>query len=231
MAPKNTRSSKKNAAAVAALAETIDTAPVSTNNTDTDNNLEVPMTEMNTVETIVADAATASTDLLADGALVAETATAPDAPAEAQAEGDTANQASTTPKAKKPRQPRAKGMLNFRDVQVSVLVDGCEPIRESYREGKVSRTTLRRAADDFASKGRTGDNVAALTSWVDEITVSGDRGRKPLLAGDSRAYKAQQLKEGGTFLRVPLSPIGVLKGGDVQITVSADGLSILITKL
>lgn len=145
------------------------------------------------------------------------------------------------PKEKKKRGPRTKGLMNYQAAQLSLLIDGFPAIQQKYSEGLVTRPTLKRALVDLKQKGRTGENVTLFEGWVAEMTSTGDRGRKPLTPGQSRRYKAQALKvknkdgvvqegDGAVFLRAPLGAIGVKKGEDVIVEISADGLSMTLRK-
>lgn len=75
------------------------------------------------------------------------------------------------------------------------------------------------------------DLVAELTDlrqeFIDAKGEPGQKGRKAPTLGETRTYNAQKIKDGDTFIRLPLSPLGVAKGGKVSVTFNRDG-SILV---
>ena len=45
--------------------------------------------------------------------------------------------------------------------------------------------------------------------------------------GEERKYRAQQIKTGGAFLRLPLTPLGVKKGGSVRVRFESDRIVVV----
>ena len=131
------------------------------------------------------------------------------------------------PVASKKREKRRN--VSFKDVQIAYLMSGVSAIEALVTRGAVSKPTLRRTLSELAASGR---NVEPLQRWVDEHlgvgAPGGGRGRSPAGAGDTRSYKAQQVKSGGPFLRLPLDVLGVKKGGALHVRFERD--SIVITR-
>ena len=82
----------------------------------------------------------------------------------------------------------------------------------------------------MGSQGLTaqGRNVETLEAYVNERYGSSGRGRAMPNLGEERKYKAQQIGDGGTFLRLPLTPIGIKKGGVVKVRFESD--RVVVTK-
>ena len=138
-----------------------------------------------------------------------------------------------TPAVKKPRAKRKAGLMNYQAAQVTFLMDGFDTLKQNFADGKVTRPTIKRAAVEFKAKGRSGEAFDLLNAWVGDLSVStggGERGRKALGAGEERRYKAQSVKNSPTFLRAPLGAIGIKKGEDVVMSVSADGSTLMIRR-
>ena len=98
---------------------------------------------------------------------------------------------------------------------------------ESRQAGEALLSKWRRDREDNI-KGGQGRNVETLQKYVDERYGSSGRGRAMPNVGEERKYKAQQIGDGGTFLRLPLTPIGVKKGGVVKVRFESD--RVVVTK-
>ena len=105
--------------------------------------------------------------------------------------------------------------VSFKDVQIAYLMDGISAVDSLLAEGRASRTTVRRALTTLKSAGR---EVKELEDWVIRHIGAPGRGRSAPIVGECRAYKAQQVKNGGPFLRLPLDVLGVQKGSVVTVT-------------
>ena len=126
---------------------------------------------------------------------------------------------------KKKREKRTT--VSFKDVQIAYLMSGVGAIESLVNGGRVSKPTVRRALRELEASGR---NVEPLERWVAEHfgSVGAGRGRTPPGSGDTRTYKAQQVKTGGPFLRLPLDVLGVKKAGSIRVRFERD--SIVVTK-
>jgi len=104
--------------------------------------------------------------------------------------------------------------VSFKDIQIAYLLDGVRAVEKLVAGRKTASVGLRRALRELKEQGR---NTDALESYISERYGSGGRGRSLPTVGDERRYKAQQIKTGGAFLRLPLAPLGVRKGGSVRV--------------
>lgn len=115
--------------------------------------------------------------------------------------------------------------VSFKDVQIAYLMDGVTGVERLVAGGTASKSTVRRALVDLKEGGR---DVQELEAWVANHIGAPGRGRSAPVIGETRAYKAQQVKTGGPFLRLPLDVLGVEKGG--LVTVSFDDNKIVVAK-
>jgi hypothetical protein len=112
-----------------------------------------------------------------------------------------------------------RSIVSFKDVQISFLVDGISGVEKLVGNRKSAGTLIRRALRELEAQGK---NVDALKKYVGERYATQGRGRSMPNTGDERSYRAQQIGDGGSFLRLPLTPIGVKKGGVVKVRFEAD---------
>lgn len=135
---------------------------------------------------------------------------------------------------KKPRKERAKGLQTSKDVQVKLMFDGLEAVQDAYTHGHVTRGTIVRAVKELEAQNRGGALVEALREWAGEFiskNATGARGRAAMVPGDLRMLTAQQVKDTGVFLRLPLSALSGAKKGDLlAVSANSDG-TILTVKL
>lgn len=112
-----------------------------------------------------------------------------------------------------------RSIVSFKDLQIAYLLDGIGGVEKLVAGRKNAGSILKRALKEMADQGR---NVETLQAYVNERYGSSGRGRAMPNVGEERKYKAQQIGDGGTFLRLPLTPIGVKKGGVVKVRFEAD---------
>lgn len=116
--------------------------------------------------------------------------------------------------------------LSYKDVQIVFLSDGIGKIEKFLKGGLISVPSLRKAAENFvATKNKNGQ---VLVDFVEARFPAGERGRKSPESGDSRAYKAQQIKDGALFIRLPVDTLVDEKGGLVSV-VFEDGKIVVKT--
>jgi hypothetical protein len=127
--------------------------------------------------------------------------------------------------ASKKSPPNKRTVVSFKDVQIAYLLDGISGVEKLVANRKSAGTVIRRALRELKQQGR---GVDALEAHVSERYGSGGRGRSMPGVGEERKYKAQQIKTGGAFLRLPLTPLGVKKGGNVRVRFEAD--RVVVTK-
>ena len=118
-----------------------------------------------------------------------------------------------------------RSTVSFKDVQIAYLMNGVSAIEGLMKGGRVSKPTVRRALQQLEASGR---NVEPLERWVTENLGGSGRGRSPPTSGDTRSYKAQQVKTGGPFLRLPLDVLGVKKAGEIRVRFESG--QIIVTK-
>ena len=110
-------------------------------------------------------------------------------------------------------------VVSFKDVQIAFLLDGISGVEKLLAGRKSAGTVIRRALHELEQQGR---HVDALKVYVGEKFGAGGRGRSMPGVGEERKYKAQQIKTGGAFLRLPLTPLAVKKGGSVRVRFESD---------
>lgn len=109
--------------------------------------------------------------------------------------------------------------MSFKDVQIAYLMDGVPAVERLFESDQVSRSTLRKALQELQKSGREARD---LEQWVIAHIGAPGRGRSAPSAGEVRTYKAQQVKSGGPFLRLPLDVLGVRKGSVVRVRFDHD---------
>ena len=115
-------------------------------------------------------------------------------------------------------------LVSFKDIQIQYLLDGISGVEKLLQGRKNPGAILRRALRVLKEQGRAVD---ALESYVEEKFGAGGRGRSMPSVGEERRYKAQQIKTGGAFLRLPLAPLGVKKSGLVRVRFEADRVVVM----
>ncbi len=117
-------------------------------------------------------------------------------------------------------------VVSFKDVQIAFLLDGISGVEKLVAGKKNAGPMLRRALAGLKAQGR---NVDTLEAFIDAKHATAGRGRSMPNVGEERRYKAQQIGQGGSFLRLPLTPIGVKKGGVVKVRFEAD--RVIVTRV
>lgn len=116
-------------------------------------------------------------------------------------------------------------VISFKDVEIAYLLDGIAGVERLIAGRRSPAPVLRRALRDLKAQGRSVD---ALEAFIAEKFGSSGRGRSVPSPGEERRYRAQQIKTGGAFLRLPLNVLGVPKGGNVRVRFDRD--RIVVTK-
>jgi hypothetical protein len=121
----------------------------------------------------------------------------------------------------------ANTRISNKDLQVAFLVNGIEGVQAMTADNVPAKATLQAAIDSLENLGQ---EVAPLVAFMDTLHPAGDgsRGRSAPEVGDTRTYKAQVVKDGEAFLRLPLSTLGALKGENITVAF-ADG-QIVVTR-
>lgn len=113
----------------------------------------------------------------------------------------------------------SRTLVSFKDVQLAYLMDGISAVQGLVDSKKASKSTVRRALKKLQESGR---DVSSLERWVAEHVGPIGRGRAAPLPGETRSYKAQQIKNSGPFLRLPLDALGVGKGSVIRVNFEND---------
>ncbi len=124
------------------------------------------------------------------------------------------------------KKAQKRGVVSFKDLQIAYLLDGIAGVEKLVAGRKNPAPILKRALNELKAQGR---NVETLEAYVTSKHGVSGRGRSMPNVGEERRYKAQQIADGGTFLRLPLTPIGVKKGGVVKVRFEAD--RVIVTKV
>ena len=98
--------------------------------------------------------------------------------------------------------------ISFKDLQIAYLQDGVGSITKLYQEGKASKIAIQKA---FGGLKEMGKEIASLEQWVLETFQTKARGRAVPAPGSERIYKAQKIRTGGPFLRLPLDVLHIEK--------------------
>ena len=123
------------------------------------------------------------------------------------------------------RKSKKRTLVSYKDVQLAFLLDGVPAVERQWSNGNVSKQTIRRAVKKLQE---SDEDVAELERWVAEHIGPIGLGRSAPQPGETRSYKAQQIKNGGPFLRLPLDSLGVRKGKIVRVLFEKD--RIVVTK-
>lgn len=114
---------------------------------------------------------------------------------------------------------------NYLHLLVDYLADGVGAVERRVRKENISEAIVRRAAEEL-KKSHGERKAEELSNWVDTNFPTGKseqtRGKTPPKPGDIREYKAQKLRKGGTFLRLPLDAMNVKKEDRVAVEFGED---------
>jgi hypothetical protein len=120
----------------------------------------------------------------------------------------------------------SRTLISFKDVTIAYLTGGLEGVIAEHQRG-ASQDTLLRALNELQTNsqpcGDLASYVAEVSGQGEGLETSGNRGRSAPQVGESRTYRAQQVGEADPFVRVPVSLMGVDKGGEVVTTFNPDG--------
>ncbi|MEM7494561.1 MAG: hypothetical protein AAF471_00135 [Myxococcota bacterium] len=110
---------------------------------------------------------------------------------------------------------KKRSLVSFKDCQIAYLLEGVTGLKRLVQGRKNAGPILRRTLKELREAGRKTD---ALEKFIAETYPAGTRGRSSPMVWQKRRYKAQQLSEGDAFLRLPLGPLGTLKGDLVTVS-------------
>lgn len=114
-----------------------------------------------------------------------------------------------------------RSLISFKDIQIAYLLNDIAGIEKLIANRKNPAPLLRRALKELTKSGKKTDT---LERYVLSKYGNGSRGRSLPTSGQERIYRAQQLSSGTAFLRLPLAPLGTLKGGKVKVYFENDSI-------
>jgi hypothetical protein len=112
-----------------------------------------------------------------------------------------------------------RSLISFKDIQIAYLLDDIAGVEKLINSRKNPGPLLRRALKELVKSGKKTDS---LEKYILAHHGTGSRGRSIPISGQERIYRAQKLAAGTAFLRLPLAPLGTLKGGKVRVLFEGD---------
>lgn len=110
---------------------------------------------------------------------------------------------------------KARTVVSYKDVQLAYLIEGVEGVAKLIEGRDNPSAVVNRAIKVLKERGK---KTAALEKFARDTFEGSSRGRANPRVGDTRSYKAQQLKAGGApFLRLPLATLEVEKGAELEV--------------
>ena len=116
-----------------------------------------------------------------------------------------------------------RSLVSFKDVQIAYLLEGINGIDKMTKGRRNASSLLRKALKELKISGR---KVDSLENYILRNYGPGKRGRSVPVCGQDRLYRAQRLKTGGAFLRLPLGSMGTGKGGIVKVRFDKDKITV-----
>lgn len=112
-----------------------------------------------------------------------------------------------------------RSLISFKDIQIAYLLDDIAGVERLIASRKNPGPLLRRALKELIKSGK---KTESLEKYILAHHGTGSRGRSIPISGQERIYRAQKLAAGTAFLRLPLAPLGTLKGGKVRVLFEND---------
>ena len=112
-----------------------------------------------------------------------------------------------------------KVRITSQQVAFLALTEGVNAVESLHNKPgcEIASATFAAAVDLLAGQPETAAALAALADSLAPET-SGERGRPAAKVGESRAYKVQQVGDSDPFIRLPVSLLGLAKGGVATVT-------------
>lgn len=121
-----------------------------------------------------------------------------------------------------------KKPVTHKDLAMLALMHGASALSEELKTHSDPVGVLDKVIATFEKNGKDSADLHDLRDIFAEMRTPGVKGRKPVKAGDTRTYKAQQIgDDGDLFIRLPVGLTGAVKGSDLSATFNDDG-SILV---
>jgi len=115
--------------------------------------------------------------------------------------------------------PARKVRITSQQVAFMMLTENAAAVAALHAKPghEIAPATFAAAVDLLAS---VPEKAAALAALADSLCPesSGERGRPAAKVGESRGYKVQQVGDSDPFIRLPVSLLGLEKGGVATVT-------------
>jgi len=116
--------------------------------------------------------------------------------------------------------PVRKVRVTSQQVAFLALTEGADAVATLHaRPGcEIAPATFDAAVDLLAGQPQVREALEALRSDLFGEGGTGERGRPAAKVGESRGYKVQQVGDSDPFIRLPVSLLGLAKGGTATVT-------------
>lgn len=111
-----------------------------------------------------------------------------------------------------------KKNFSYKDIQILYLTDGLQAVKDLYYSKQVKSGVIWRAAHYFRAAGK---RAADLDGWCKEVFGGG---RPAPEKGTRRVYRAQQLRNSGPFIRLPVDSLSAQKGHLINVFFEGDSI-------
>ena len=118
---------------------------------------------------------------------------------------------------------RRKQSHNYKDVQIAFLLDGLKGVQKLHEREQLSREVVQKAVKILKSLGK---DTESLAQWAKHHFRVKRLGRPAPKVGEQKLYKAQQIKDGGLFLRLPVETLVDAKGMALEVRFEADHIEV-----
>jgi hypothetical protein len=116
--------------------------------------------------------------------------------------------------------PVRKVRVTSQQVAFLMLTEGPAGVERLHNTPghEIAVATFDGAVDLLAGQPAHREGLEALRSQLLGDSEPGERGRPAAKVGESRSYKVQQVGDGDAFIRLPVSLLGLAKGGVATVT-------------
>ncbi|NBV77997.1 hypothetical protein EBR66_07565 [bacterium] len=116
--------------------------------------------------------------------------------------------------------PVRKVRVTSQQVAFLALTEGADAVATLHAKPgcEIAPATFDAAVDLLAGQPQVREALEALRSDLFGEGGSGERGRPAAKVGESRGYKVQQVGDSDPFIRLPVSLLGLSKGGTATVT-------------
>ena len=118
---------------------------------------------------------------------------------------------------------RRRQSHSYKDVQIAYLLDGLKGVQKLHEKEQLSRDVVQKAIKILNSLGKETESLA---QWAKLQFRVKRLGRPAPKVGEQKLYKAQQIKDGGLFLRLPVETLVDAKGMALEVRFEADRIEV-----